>query len=66
MPSFLCRACGREVFPFAPQPDDPSDLCAHCVMFPGWRDDPALARLLDPGAATRRSPAEAQGEEGRR
>jgi hypothetical protein len=63
MTNFVCRDCGREIFAFAPREDEPRDLCAHCAMFPGWRDDPELRRMFDPGAATR-APDEAKRREG--
>lgn len=50
---FTCQDCGRAIVAFEPSDEPPHDLCVHCTMFPGWRDDPRLRLVFDPGEATR-------------
>lgn len=53
---FTCRDCGRAIIVFELSDGPLSDLCVHCAMFPGWRDDPRLRLVFDPREATRAPP----------
>jgi hypothetical protein len=57
---FDCLECGRHIVRFAPADaglaprfraaDKAPELCAHCLFLPGWREDPRLVAIFDPGA----------------
>lgn len=53
---FDCRECGRHLlicgrrWPFGP-------LCALCVAFPGWFNDPEARRLFDPEGLAKPPPS---------
>jgi hypothetical protein len=42
---FDCVECGRHIIVIC---GPPTSKCAACQSLPGWFDDPALARIIDP------------------
>jgi hypothetical protein len=46
-PEFNCSECGRHIIQVC-GPVNEFALCAACLAFPGWYEEPELRRLIDP------------------